>query len=105
RAAPPRGSMDAHAGVVRPVDPLMRRVLAFLLRLMILLLIVAYAVYIWPTRFRYDHVSYDGNTYPVRIDRLTGDGVMIVPHQAWVPVEGDSGENNPETNQPTATHS
>lgn len=80
---------------------MMRRALRLLWGLAILLLLAAYAVYVWPTRFRYDHVSYDGNTYPVRTDRFTGDSDMLVPDQGWVPVEGDSGDAGPETNQPT----
>jgi hypothetical protein len=80
----------------------MRRLVRFLWQLAVLLLMVGFVVYVWPTRFRYDHVSYDGNTYPVRVDRFTGDSDMLVPDQGWVPVEGDSGEANPDVNQPAA---
>ena len=76
---------------------------AVLIRVVVLALALAFVIFVWPTRFRYDHLSTEGNTYPVRIDRFTGDGDMLVPDQGWVPVEGDSGENNPETSQPTAT--
>jgi hypothetical protein len=81
-----------------------RRVLQWLRNLAVLLLLAALAVYVWPTRFRYDHVSVDGNTYPVRIDRFTGDGDMLVPDQGWVPVEGDSGDGDSGT-QPAARRS
>ena len=79
----------------------LRRLLRWLRVLVVLLLLAALAVYVWPTRFRYDHVSVDGNTYPVRIDRFTGDSDMLVPDQGWVPVEGDS-EGGDSGTQPAA---
>ena len=77
-----------------------RRILRALRNLAILLLLAALAVYIWPTRYRYDHLSVDGNTYPVRIDRFTGASDMLVPDQGWVPVEGDSADQNSDNAQP-----
>jgi len=58
-----------------------------------LLLVVAFAVYVWPTRWRYDHMTVDGNIVPVRMDRFSGDSDMLVPDEGWVPVEApaDSG--------------
>ena len=52
------------------------------------LLVVAFAVYVWPTRWRYDHLTMDGNIVPVRMDRFSGDADMLVPDEGWVPVEG-----------------
>ncbi len=50
------------------------------------------AVFVWPTQFRYDHMTVDGNIVPVRIDRFNGDADMLVPDEGWIPVEGtDSG--------------
>ena len=50
------------------------------------------AVFDWPTQFRYDHMTVDGNIVPVRIDRFNGDADMLLPDEGWVPVEGtDSG--------------
>jgi hypothetical protein len=83
---------------------MIRLVLAAVLRLALLLLAVAFMVYVWPTRYRFDHVSVDGNTYPVRIDRFSGEGDMLVPDQGWTPVEGDSSDGNPDATQ-NATHS
>ena len=83
----------------------MRAFVRFVVRLALVLLALALLVYVWPTRYRYDHVTVDGNTYPVRMDRFSGDSDMLVPDQGWVPVEGDSDETNPETNQPTLAHS
>ena len=55
-----------------------------------LLLLVAFAVYVWPTRWRYDHLTMDGNIVPVRMDRFSGDSDMLVPDEGWVPVEAPS---------------
>ncbi|MGH7740419.1 MAG: hypothetical protein ACRENS_00190 [Candidatus Eiseniibacteriota bacterium] len=81
-----------------------RRVLKWLRNVAVLALLAALIVYVWPTRFRYDHVSVDGNTYPVRIDRFSGDSDMLVPDQGWVPVEGDSEGGDSGTTQPAARH-
>lgn len=83
----------------------LRRLLRWLRNLAVFALLAALAVYVWPTRFRYDHVSVDGNTYPVRIDRFSGDSDMLVPDQGWTPVEGDSGDGDSGTTQPAAHHS
>ena len=55
-----------------------------------LLFVVAFAVYVWPTRWRYDHMTVDGNIVPVRMDRFSGDSDMLVPDEGWVPVEAPS---------------
>ena len=52
-----------------------------------LLLLVAFAAYVWPTRWRYDHMTVDGDIVPVRMDRLTGRADMLLPDEGWVPVE------------------
>ena len=54
-----------------------------------LLLVTAFAVYVWPTRWRYDHLTTDGNIVPVRMDRFSGDAEMLVPDEGWVPVEAE----------------
>jgi hypothetical protein len=60
--------------------------------LLFLAIVAAYVVFVWPTRFRYDHMTVDGNLVPVRIDRLNGNADMLVPDEGWLPVEGaDSG--------------
>ena len=58
-----------------------------------LLLFLAFAVYVWPTRWRYDHMTVDGNIVPVRMDRFSGDADMLVPDDGWVPVEAPSDTN------------
>jgi hypothetical protein len=65
--------------------------------LLLLAIVAAYALFVWPTRFRYDHMTADGNLVPVRIDRFNGNADMLVPDEGWVPVEGadSSGGTNP----------
>ena len=61
-----------------------------------------FAVYVWPTRFRYDHVVTDNEDYPVRIDRLTGEAEMLTPDDGWVPMgEGDG--SNPSNEDKSRT--
>jgi len=51
-----------------------------------LLLLLAFAVYVWPTRWRHDHMTVDGNIVPVRVDRFSGEADMLLPDDGWVPV-------------------
>jgi hypothetical protein len=62
-------------------------VLATLRVLIVLAIVLSTLLFVWPTRFRYDHMTVDGNLVPVRIDRLTGNADMLVPDDGWVPVE------------------
>jgi hypothetical protein len=66
--------------------------------LLLLALLGAFALYVWPTRYRWDHMTVDGNMVPVRIDRFNGDADMLVPDEGWVPVEGT--EQGPGGQQP-----
>ena len=52
-----------------------------------LLVALLFAVYVWPTRWRYDHMTMDGNIVPVRMDRFSGEADMLLPDEGWVPVE------------------
>jgi hypothetical protein len=55
------------------------------------LLVVSFAFYVWPTRWRYDHMTDQGETLIVRIDRVTGDAEVLLPDQGWVPVADEDG--------------
>ncbi len=55
--------------------------------LVLFLLALAFALCVWPTRWRYDHMTVDGDIVPVRMDRLTGRADMLLPDHGWVPVE------------------
>jgi hypothetical protein len=58
-----------------------------MMRLVWLLLVAAFAVYVWPTRWRYDHMTVEGDIVPVRVDRFSGAADMLLPDACWVPVE------------------
>jgi hypothetical protein len=68
----------------------MRSLVKLLWKLLLIAIVLAFALYVWPGRYRYDHLSVEGSTYPVRIDRLNGNADMLVPDEGWVPVEGDA---------------
>jgi hypothetical protein len=45
---------------------------------------VAFAWFVWPTRYIYDHLRIDGfGDYPVRIDRITGKTEILRNFQGW----------------------
>lgn len=46
---------------------------------------LAFSVLVWPGRYRYDQLRMGNNTYPVRIDRLTGHAALL-DGESWVPV-------------------
>lgn len=52
-----------------------------------LLVALVFAMYVWPTRWRYDHMTLDGNIVLVRMDRFSGESDMLLPDEGWVPVE------------------
>jgi hypothetical protein len=58
-----------------------------------LLIVVAAAlvagILFWPTLYRYDKLKAGDNTYPVRINRVTGHTELFIG-SAWVPEKGRS---------------
>src|SRR5436309_6303360 len=42
------------------------------------------AIFVWPTRYSYDHIKEGSNTFPVRIDRLTGKTATLYREGGWV---------------------
>jgi hypothetical protein len=89
----------AAADRIPPGDPGSMRLIRSLL---LLALLAAFAAWVWPTRYRWDHLTVDGNFVPVRIDRFSGDADMLVPDEGWVPVEGT---DSPGDASPSARHS
>ncbi len=74
------------------------KILRVLRGLVVLAIVAAFALFVWPTRYRYEHMTTDNNLVIVRIDRFNGNADMLVPDEGWTPVEGTSG--NSEDPQP-----
>lgn len=51
---------------------------------------MALGAFVWPTRYRYDHIKLNASDLPVRIDRLTGKTEILFP-QGWR-ASGPAGE-------------
>jgi hypothetical protein len=47
-------------------------------------LVAAFAITVWPTMYRYDHVTRDGETYPVRTHRITGRTEVLIGAYGWL---------------------
>jgi len=65
----------------------MATVLRLVRLLVVLAILAAVALFVWPTRYRYDHMTVDSNFVIVRIDRFNGNADMLVPDEGWLPVE------------------
>jgi hypothetical protein len=57
--------------------------------------IISFALFVWPTPYRYDHIRSDGISYPVRTHRITGrterftlDGWGVVEPTSIAPTRG-----------------
>ena len=75
----------AYAGAVHPLYR--RDWLALLIRFALFAGAVAFFFWVWPTAYRYDHISLENDTYPVRVHRVTGAAEMLTPDEGWVPME------------------
>jgi hypothetical protein len=53
-----------------------------------IMLALLFAVYVWPTPYRYAELSrrdrYLISTFLVRINRFTGRADVLTPHQGWI---------------------
>jgi hypothetical protein len=78
-----------------------RTALGALRGLLLLLALAAFVMFVWPTRWRYDHMTVDGDLVPVRIDRLTGDADMLVPDEGWQPVEAPPQPGSTDVGMPS----
>jgi len=65
------------------------------------LVVLMLMVWVWPSLYRWDHMTVDGDVYPVRIHRITGHADILMPEQGWVPAEEpwDSTGDTPETSR------
>ena len=50
-------------------------------------LLAMFVAFVWPTRWRYDHMTVGDDTYPVRMDRITGHADILLPGEGWTPAE------------------
>jgi hypothetical protein len=67
-----------------------------LLLLVCTFLLATFVLYVWPSAYRYDHVTIDGDIYPVRIHRVTGVAEILAPDAGWLKAgEEWSGEGTP----------
>lgn len=55
--------------------------------LILVILALAFAVFVWPSRWRYDHITVQQDSYLVRTERLTGRTEILVPELGWTPAE------------------
>ena len=69
--------------------------------LLVTAVLVAIAAFVWPTRWRYDHMTVGNDTYPVRIHRITGHADVLLPGDGWTPVE-DAFQDSDTQGQPQA---
>ena len=84
------GSREAVAAEGRLIGRIIVRVLVAL----------AIALLFWAFRFRYDHIIVDGETYLVRVQRMSGHADIMIPGEGWVPSEeawDDSSDEAPQT--------
>ncbi|HXR40662.1 MAG TPA: hypothetical protein VN776_16280 [Terracidiphilus sp.] len=57
--------------------------------------LVVFGLFVWPTRYRYDHMKLDANDYPVRISRLTGETEILFPG-GWETRDGEQSAPEPK---------
>ena len=72
--------------------------------LFVMALLATLAAFVWPTRWRYDHMTVGDDTYPVRIDRISGHADILLPGEGWTPAEDASdmdpdGQEQPQGNR------
>jgi hypothetical protein len=56
----------------------------------------AVIVFVWPTRWRYDRITLEGDVVLVRVDRITGDADMLLPDEGWVPMAPADEDSGPD---------
>jgi hypothetical protein len=99
----PRSTRVADSANLRAVITL-PLVLRFVRLAFVFAIVLSFAIFVWPTRYRYDHVVTEGDTYPVRIDRFNGDSDMLTPDDGWYPMgDTDSTGDSPDAHT-SGTH-
>lgn len=98
-ALPTSGADDIRTTVRGPGRVTAFGMLLAVRRLLLLLLLTflaaSFVLYVWPTAYRYDHVTIDGDIYPVRIHRVTGIAQILAPDAGWLEAGDEwSGEDS-----------
>lgn len=52
------------------------------------IIVLLFGIGVWPTMYRYDHLSVSGGTYPVRIHRCSGKTEILWGGEGWFAVAG-----------------
>lgn len=65
------------------------------LALAVATLIVLFLFFVWPSRYRYTEMRMNGDQYPVRIDRFTGEAEMLLP-AGWTELSTTTGSTDAE---------
>jgi len=61
------------------------RIMSYKLRLILALGAIIFALLVWPTLYRYDHIDLGaGRSYPVKSNRITGQTEILFP-EGWKP--------------------
>jgi hypothetical protein len=55
------------------------------------LIIFLFAAFVWPTRYRHDHLEWANKTVPVRIDRFSSDAEMLFV-EGWKKMESSKSD-------------
>jgi hypothetical protein len=68
-----------------PSQPRFRFAQYLVIWLSIILPVLAFAWFVWPTRYRYDRMDFsNGVSYPVRINRFSEKSEVLTPDRGWV---------------------
>jgi hypothetical protein len=60
-----------------------------------IVIVVLLAIFVWPTRYTYDHINIGRNEYPVRINRFTGQA-EVLQQNGWRILDKNSSSLNSE---------
>lgn len=62
----------------------MRYTAIIVVALCVLAALVPFALFVWPTKYRYDYVTVGPHKYPVRINRIDGDAeILRTAEKGW----------------------
>jgi hypothetical protein len=62
----------------------------------------ALAVLVWSTAWRYDRLTVNGNTFPIRVNRFNGQTEILRGMSGWVQVDSESDTSHSPTAPPAA---